>query len=379
MTLGEIREMMGRFRKWNRTSHRDYYPNNVEFSVMTYNILSQNLLENHSSLYRHCNESSIKWPERGLRIVRELQESNADIMCLQEVHSEHFKDLIMPALQSRGYASVFKQKTGDKLDGCAIIYNENKFTAGNSVKLELMRTDLSSILDRDNIAIILELKPKQLDKSDTKLIVANTHLLFNPRRGDVKMAQIRLLFAEIDKIALKSDNNFDYHPILLCGDFNTEPNSPLYNFIRNGSENFGGLKVGNISGQREGFGRGKDVEHFHFGITGITSDSRFESLSNEKDNQNKVENEKTMLMTHNFKFRSVYPFVDNHNKKLVSTSNYYESSLVDYIFYETNSRKLKLIGFEQLMNSEQINRIGNIPNAFLGSDHLSLKAKFLIR
>uniref|UniRef100_T1KI68 Endonuclease/exonuclease/phosphatase domain-containing protein n=2 Tax=Tetranychus urticae TaxID=32264 RepID=T1KI68_TETUR len=52
--------------------------------------------------------------------------------------------------------------------------------------------------------------------------------------------------------------------------------------------------------------------------------------------------------------------------------------MVDYIFY-TKSSNLKLLGYQRLLNSNQIDRIGFLPNNFLGSDHLSLHAKFLLK
>jgi mRNA deadenylase 3'-5' endonuclease subunit Ccr4 len=41
----------------------------------------------------------------------------------------------------------------------------------------------------------------QVPSPDDKIVVANTHLLFNPRRGDIKLAQFMVLMAEIDKHA----------------------------------------------------------------------------------------------------------------------------------------------------------------------------------
>lgn len=71
------------------------------------------------------------------------------------------------------------------------------------------------------------------------LCVANTHVLYNPRRGDVKLAQVAILLAEVDKVARLADGS--YCPIILCGDLNSVPDSPLYNFIRNGQLQYQGM------------------------------------------------------------------------------------------------------------------------------------------
>ena len=373
----EFREQVLRNRRMiQNKSSDDIGSDKFSFSIMTYNILSQNLLEDHSSLYQHCQQSDLIWPKRGETLIKELLDSDTDIICLQEVHSQHLDEILMPALKQRGYNIVFKQRTGGKLDGCAIVYKENKFTLLNAIKLDLMRKDLSSLLDRDNIALIVELKPKDSGNDSKPLIVANTHLLYNPKRGDVKLAQIRLLLAEIEKMAhiSQKDGVFDYSPIILCGDLNSEPNSMIYDFITKGLVNFGGLnmKVGDISGQSDGFGRGRLVEDYHLELTGVSSDTRYENPSN-KGNEVKDK----MCLKHNFMLRSViYRFEDKFGNKLISTSNYYGSGLVDYIFYDY--KKLKVRAFQRLLTQRKIEEMGSIPNSVMGSDHLSLKAVFSI-
>jgi CCR4-NOT transcription complex subunit 6 len=36
-----------------------------------------------------------------------------DIVCLQEVQSDHFEQAFNPSMKERGYDSIFKQKTRD--------------------------------------------------------------------------------------------------------------------------------------------------------------------------------------------------------------------------------------------------------------------------
>lgn len=105
------------------------------------------------------------------------------------------------------------------------------------------------ILNRDNVGLVLLLQPLLPEGLDLKAIsplcVANTHVLFNPRRGDIKLAQMALLLAEIDKIAKTTEGS--YYPVILCGDLNSVPDSPLYKFIRNGELSYHGMpawKVG---------------------------------------------------------------------------------------------------------------------------------------
>lgn len=72
-----------------------------------------------------------------------------------------------------------------------------------------------------------------------KFVVATTHLLYNPRRQDIRLAQVQILLAELDRIAKipqesVDDEDQNHYPIILSGDFNLQPYSAPYNLIVNG-------------------------------------------------------------------------------------------------------------------------------------------------
>lgn len=60
-----------------------------------------------------------------------------------------------------------------------------------------------------------------------RFCVATTHLLYAPQSGDVKLAQVQLFLAEIDRLARIDPHRDSYYPIILCGDLNSEPTSLL--------------------------------------------------------------------------------------------------------------------------------------------------------
>lgn len=147
-----------------------------------------------------------------------------------------------------GFACFYKRRTGTKTDGCAVCYKHSRFQLISLSPIEYFRPGLD-ILNRDNVGLVLLLQPLLPEGLDLKavspLCVANTHVLFNPRRGDIKLAQMALLLAEIDKIAKTTEGS--YYPVILCGDLNSVPDSPLYKFIRNGELSYHGMpawKVG---------------------------------------------------------------------------------------------------------------------------------------
>lgn len=101
----------------------------------------------------------------------------------------------------KGYRGVYKQRTGVRTDGCAIYYKENSFEMVEHTTVEYNQPNVS-ILNRDNVAIIAKFNPKNHPKSE--FVVATTHLLYNPKRQDVRLAQTQLLLTEIDRIAFQN-------------------------------------------------------------------------------------------------------------------------------------------------------------------------------
>lgn len=269
---------------------------NLEFSIMTYNILAQDLLENHDHLYTGSEPGSLTWPARCQRLLAELELHRPDILNMQEVQHNHFHADLQPHLKQMGYRGVY-QKRSNSSDGCATLWKEDKFRMLRSTPVNYRRGE---VLDRDNIALIVELLPLRLSRGgrkaeDDKLVVTNTHLLFNPKRGDVKLAQLMVLMAEIDKCAFirpskstgvetehsqlhpspwldRGQSKGVYSPVIMTGDFNLEPYSDLYNFIIKGHMDYDGLLVRSMSGQEEGrYGADRLLDRHFFSPTfGIT-------------------------------------------------------------------------------------------------------------
>ncbi|XP_075050736.1 protein angel homolog 1 [Mixophyes fleayi] len=224
-----------------------------DFTVLTYNLLSQDLVDQNPELYQHCSPSILQWEYRWPNILQELQHWEADILCLQEVQEDHYREQVQPGLTALGYSCHYKRRTGRKTDGCCTSFKAHRFTLLSESHVEFFRPGIE-VLNRDNVGLILLLQPLLTEDIQDGcppplLCVANTHLLYNPRRGDIKLAQLALLLAEVDK--LSSSPNGSRCPIILCGDLNSTPNSPLYQLLYNGVLNYSGLPAWKVSGQEE--------------------------------------------------------------------------------------------------------------------------------
>ncbi|MEQ2162113.1 hypothetical protein GOODEAATRI_016466 [Goodea atripinnis] len=152
---------------------------------------------------------------------------------------------VEPTVPFEGYTCVYQRRTGKKTDGCAICYQSTCFTEAAVSKLEFFRPE-TKLLDRHNVGIVLLLRPlvatgAELKEAGPPLCVANTHLLFNPRRGDVKLAQLAIMLAEIDAMIKSCKARGEHCNIVFCGDFNAIPYMPLYQLVTTGELYYQGI------------------------------------------------------------------------------------------------------------------------------------------
>ncbi|KFZ54598.1 Protein angel 2 [Antrostomus carolinensis] len=376
-----------------------------DFTVMSYNILSQNLLEDNSHLYKHCRQHLLIWTYRFPNILQEIKQLDADVLCLQEVQEDHYRKEIKSSLESLGYHCEYKMRTGRKPDGCAICFKTSKFSLISSNPVEFFRRDIP-LLDRDNVGLVLLLQPRFHCKTNAAICIANTHLLYNPRRGDIKLTQLAMLLAEIASVAPQKDGTFC--PIIICGDFNSVPGSPLYRFIKEGKLNYEGLAIGKVSGQEQ-FPRGQRILPIPIWPKklGISQNCVYEIKQQQKEEKagEKLEAAKpdnaqetviaseklSSKLQHHFKLSSVYShYFPETGTPEVTTCHSRSAVTVDYIFYsavsndtagqpgaEDSSREgLQLLGRLSLLTEKDLWTVNGLPNENNSSDHLPLLAEF---
>ncbi|XP_026773415.3 protein angel homolog 2 isoform X2 [Pangasianodon hypophthalmus] len=365
-----------------------------DFSVMSYNILSQELLLSNPYLYKHCNPRVLEWRHRFPNLIHELEQHAADIMCLQEVQEDHYQKQIKPSLEQLGYHCEYKRRTGRKLDGCMVAFKKSHFTLLSSHPVEFFRHGIS-ILDRDNVGLIVVLKPVGASGSERNVCVVTTHLLYNPRRGDIKLAQLALLLAEISRVARQDDGTTC--PILLCGDFNSVPASPLYTFITDSKLEYAGMPIGKVSGQEES-PRGQRIltSPLWPSSLGISQLCQYEAQTNEPDvkesgQQGSKKGLNSTSIEHSFKLTSAYShYLKESGRREITTCHSRTAITVDYIFYSPAQRDesgftecsaapqrgLQLLSRLALVSEAELREVNGLPNQCHSSDHLPLIARF---
>lgn len=257
------------------------------FRVMTYNILAEGLATAHGELlYQQVPTWCLKWNYRWPGLLAEIVHYKPDVMSLQEV--DHFDELAS-RLEPLGYEGRYAQRSGGRSDGCATFWRKDIFIA---VAVDIIRFQSYGLQDNVALLVLLHRKASFPDGEDTAsesvvevrmtvdesgdvsmlsgevqkwfrlhaelpvetlmdpaLLVANTHILFNPKRGDIKIAQLRTLLNVMNDIVRKCNGNALG---MVMGDFNSTPQSAVYQFIKAGELDCQTVPRKHVSGQVQG-------------------------------------------------------------------------------------------------------------------------------
>lgn len=194
----------------------------------------------------------LTWSSRKRKLLRELDFCSPDIICLQEV--DRFKDL-EEDLASRGYVGLYKVRTGGMPDGCAIFWRKVRFQL-----LQERSFEFSMLGMRDNVAQLCVLQltvpgaannrsPSVFRTAERtqshRLVVGNIHVLFNPRRGEIKLGQCRAFLEQVHNLS----SIWHGAPVVIGGDFNSTPSSAVYEFLAKSELDLSNLDRRYLSGQ----------------------------------------------------------------------------------------------------------------------------------
>lgn len=247
--------------------------------VMSFNSLARSLVDYK---YNDNNRRVMSWSSRKFAILDVISQANADVVCLQEIDQEEHENFFLAEFQDLGYASVYKKKKSPKLDGVCILYKESRFDCLFHKEVEFSVHDAN--YDKVQVAVITALVDKTTRTEGNPgspvkdlYIVANTHLLFNKNRGDIKFAQLCAMLSAVKDAETKciehlgSDLAAQPRPaIIMCGDYNFTPQSLLYHFLSNGYAAIRNCNAKLISGQYLMFDWNYKTEQSGHAKSGIT-------------------------------------------------------------------------------------------------------------
>lgn len=240
------------------------------FTVMCYNVLCDKYATRQ--MYGYCPNWALSWDYRRKAILDEIRHYNADIITLQEVETDQFYNFFMPELTRDGYDGIFSPKSRAKtmsesdrkfVDGCAIFFRMSKFKLMKKHLVEFTQLAMANaegsddmlnrVMTKDNIGLSALLETKEGawenglpgDGSSVRqpLLVCTAHIHWDPECCDVKLIQTMMLMNELRAIVEDSARNFrpGIHkpdpsaiPLILCGDFNSLPESGVIEFLSSG-------------------------------------------------------------------------------------------------------------------------------------------------
>merc|ERR1719427_1652213 len=241
---------------------------------------------------------------------------------------------------------------------------------------------LNRVTTKDNIGIaaLLETTDGIYEATGSmgqpQLVLAvNAHMHWDPEFSDVKLIQTVMLCYELrnfcDEVARNMRHqptnqhqgrssaglSAEFHkiPIVMCGDFNSLPDSGVVEF----------LQQGQVSASHPDF---RDIKYSK--CLSVFQNSLHPS-NNNKNNQKNVDSK---IVTHPFKFKSCY---DKEMEKLRYTNITYDfKGIIDYIFYSHTQLKCLgvLSGLDQAWFDK--NSIAGCPHPHLPSDHICIVSEF---
>jgi mRNA deadenylase 3'-5' endonuclease subunit Ccr4 len=264
-----------------------------------------------------------------------------------------FEKIWYPLMRKLGYDGSFIQKGKPNywaerddtalIDGVSIFYDTNKFALLECKKfgisdyyntefenwygVDFNHKEISTIFNtRNQVGLIVVLQHYMTNET---IIVLNTHLYW--KLSDVKLLQTIVLLEALHKIKLKYTNS----RVLFTGDFNSRPNSSVYEFLKNDK-----IESSN-----------KDI-------------SQYLSGSNKEYIANPVETSSNIFDT----------IIQQDDLFTCYTQHLF--GIFDYIWF--NSTDFNLVGFLSGVDRDYLKVIQGLPNRDFPSDHIPLVAEFEI-
>jgi mRNA deadenylase 3'-5' endonuclease subunit Ccr4 len=210
-----------------------------------------------SSKHNYAPQHVRNWEIRQNNLLREIQDMDADVLCLQEVSDISLQETFVPTLEKLGLTCAGFAPSNDNtarktafdamphsMIGSAIFCKTLPAKQGKNTQKEgEMLTVLSSrrVLLKDfaplrksfsrKFVVDVQTKPNsmvmahvKLPGSDKTILVANTHLYWNPQRQDIKTMQLYAVGAALTCYAkVLGFTQANLPPLVLCGDFNAMP------------------------------------------------------------------------------------------------------------------------------------------------------------
>ncbi|VBB25198.1 unnamed protein product [Acanthocheilonema viteae] len=231
--------------------------------VISYNILANLYLDlklKQEDLYfPYCAKEYQGYDYRYPILLREIPGYQADIIFLQEVDERLWLRFLPEVMSIYGYDCHFKRKGMKVNEGLVICFRRKQFRCLESYDMwlpDLLNTeiypenvDIIELLKNNNelnamfiskpavIQVLVLDSSNMFAQESGILLLANTHLYFDPRFDIIKILQALLCARWIVRVATdyaKRNPDAKLH-ILFAGDFNSTPDGAVYQLLSTGN------------------------------------------------------------------------------------------------------------------------------------------------
>ena len=320
-----------------------------KFKILNYNILAPGLVKDSLQIDDEeiKNRPYLDTDYRYGKIFDLINKLQPDI-CLFEEYEEDGEFKALFEKNKIPHEILFKKRPGMHDEGCAISYNKEKFEMEYFCPLELRTFEQQSytsykkfnknIYDKENVAALLLLKSKQ---TSLYYLFICCHLLFNSGRGDIKLGQIYQIIQSA--LLIKSYYKDINITTILAGDFNSSPNSAIYEYITQKSLDVEFLDRTKLSGQtgyeyKSGISL-KDINNYWYQqiistFPEFVEDDIYLVKKNKKRSEESKEQGNKMILENKMPMKSFYKEKNGKEPEITSYSLSFQGTF-DFIFYNS--------------------------------------------
>ncbi|TMW56729.1 hypothetical protein Poli38472_006739 [Pythium oligandrum] len=225
------------------------------FRVMDYNVLYDGYtttLQAKTALFPYAKPEVMTEMYRMQLVFQEIEENQADIICIQEMGQAIFYSFFEPMMGSMGFHAYYAGKTGTTQEGCAVFIRKSCFDVlddrivdlsmavqySQDAEMNALLAELPEIAKGirriPSIAQVLVLR----DRHDPtrRLVLVNTHLFYREDGHMIRLVQTLATVREIERVRASLVSEEAGHVgVLFCGDFNAYPHTAPIDFLLAGS------------------------------------------------------------------------------------------------------------------------------------------------
>ncbi|EGC30945.1 hypothetical protein DICPUDRAFT_50499 [Dictyostelium purpureum] len=342
-----------------------------QFKIITFNILADLYVSDH--YYSYLPPYALKWNTyRSHLLIPQILQYDADVACMQEVDTMYVQ--LFSEMNKKGYQhfpEYLDSKTNTPMqlkyrEGCFIFFKKSRFNFIKGLPIDYRTIEQGNLIDTETVSKLMTDQIFKLvigthlhdsshhvrhclvlveDKvTKEKMIFVSIHLYW----GSYSVYQIQCVQIHLFSLILRKfikDNKLDINiPIIICGDFNSSPDSSVYQYLTTGSMSNDDPNLTN-SGQYP-----------------------TASFSNTDTDNNSDESNDINSISHPFKLTSAYGLRPDGEPKFTTTTKAFCGN-IDQIYV---SDRFKVNTLLEVGEKQDYNIL---PSLSLASDHILLMSE----